>query len=361
MLRATWALTPELVMTLYAQPFLSIGTYDALGELAAAGSSDVRWYTNTSHDPLRCTIVDGGNSFGVGEPDYTLASLRSTAVLRWELRPGSILYIVWQQQRGGVAAPIAQPFHTASPGVLTDPGIHTIAIKLPLVLVRLISCDRAPARGSAHHEMRQMRRLDRAGSVLEPCDARRRQRSRRWHGQRLRAQWARSARARVWVWAWGRSTRSPSTTPGRSTWPSSARARRAPPGTSMQSVVSTNPTGGRAAFQMSNFCSAAPGPYDYSAPGGDEVDFYYNTAWLVLVDPMLVDGRPGRTSSSCVEARDVGDRAGRDLGDCWTAVQDVSYTAYLTYCRGVRPRAQLLVGSHRSWLGCSAPRRRTSI
>ncbi len=131
-LRATWALTPELVMTLYAQPFVSVGRYDALGELAAAGSSDVRWYADTSHDPLAAlrTIVDGANSFGVPEPDYTLASLRSTAVLRWELRPGSILYVVWQQQRGGVAAPIAQPFHTASPEVLTDSGIHTIAVKL---------------------------------------------------------------------------------------------------------------------------------------------------------------------------------------------------------------------------------------
>jgi len=131
-LRATWALSPELVMTLYAQPFVSVGSYDALGELAAAGSSDVRWYDMTSRDPMTAirTIVDGTSSFGIPEPDYTIASLRSTAVLRWELRPGSILYVVWQQQRGGQAAPIAQPFHTASPEILTDSGIHTIAVKL---------------------------------------------------------------------------------------------------------------------------------------------------------------------------------------------------------------------------------------
>ena len=38
----------------------------------------------------------------IDEPDYRVASLRSTAVLRWELRPGSILYVVWQQARGGI-------------------------------------------------------------------------------------------------------------------------------------------------------------------------------------------------------------------------------------------------------------------
>ncbi|HTR51448.1 MAG TPA: DUF5916 domain-containing protein [Kofleriaceae bacterium] len=131
-LRATWALSPELVMTLYAQPFLSIGRYDHIGELAAAGTDDVRWYVQTSSDPATAlrTIVDGGTTFSIPEPNYTLASLRSTAVLRWELRPGSILYVVWQQQRGGVSAPIAQPFHSASPQIITDSGIQTVAVKL---------------------------------------------------------------------------------------------------------------------------------------------------------------------------------------------------------------------------------------
>jgi len=131
-LRATWSLTPELVMTLYAQPFLSIGRYAQLGELTAAGSRDVRWYDAVSSDPMTAlrTISDGDTAFTLSEPDYTLASLRSTAVLRWELRPGSILYVVWQQQRGGNSAPRVQSFHGAAPEVITDPAIHTLAIKL---------------------------------------------------------------------------------------------------------------------------------------------------------------------------------------------------------------------------------------
>jgi len=43
-LRATWSLSPDLVLTLYAQPFVSVGRYNGRDELAAAGSRDVRWY-----------------------------------------------------------------------------------------------------------------------------------------------------------------------------------------------------------------------------------------------------------------------------------------------------------------------------
>ena len=40
-----------------------------------------------------------------GNPDFNYQSFRSTNVLRWEFKPGSALYLVWQQGRedtGGV-------------------------------------------------------------------------------------------------------------------------------------------------------------------------------------------------------------------------------------------------------------------
>lgn len=128
-LRATWSLSPELVLTLYAQPFASVGRYDRLGELAAAGSRDVRWYEATTHLPEMRQIVDGATRFSIEEPDFTVASLRSTAVLRWEVTPGSTLFIVWQQLRKG-ATTRSQPLHSAAPDALTQPGTHTLAIKL---------------------------------------------------------------------------------------------------------------------------------------------------------------------------------------------------------------------------------------
>jgi len=128
-LRATWSLSPELVLTLYAQPFVSVGRYARLGELAAAGSRDVRWYGTTSHAPGMRQILDGSAAFSIDEPDFTVASLRSTAVLQWEFTPGSTLFVVWQQLRQGTDT-FAQPLHSAAPDVVTRPGVHTLAIKL---------------------------------------------------------------------------------------------------------------------------------------------------------------------------------------------------------------------------------------
>jgi hypothetical protein len=104
------------------------------------------------------------------------------------------------------------------------------------------------------------------------------------------------------------------------------------PGTYTETIVSANPVGGRPAFQMTSFCSAIAGTYDYAAGDGDEVDFYYNNAWLVLVDPNLTEGHmwPYFNTSYHWERTTF---PGHD--DCWKAVQDVSYTAYMTYCRGV--------------------------
>ena len=111
-------------------------------------------------------------------------------------------------------------------------------------------------------------------------------------------------------------------------------------GTHEQHVVSANAVGARAAFQMTNFCSGVASTYDYAPkmPGiTDEIDFYYSGMWLTLVDPALTEGHMWpyfntsyhwhRESSFTVPAG--------TYDDCWTAVQDVSYTASLTYCRGV--------------------------
>jgi hypothetical protein len=113
-LRATWSLSPVLVFTLFAQPFYSRGRYDQLGELAGANSDQIRWYGALAYAGASRAIFDAstGSAFTVTEPDYRVTSLRSTAVMRWEFRPGSILYAVWQQSRSDTAA------------------IHTLALKL---------------------------------------------------------------------------------------------------------------------------------------------------------------------------------------------------------------------------------------
>ena len=40
-------------------------------------------------------------AFSVDAEDFNTPSLRGNAVLRWEYRPGSTLFVVWQQRRSG--------------------------------------------------------------------------------------------------------------------------------------------------------------------------------------------------------------------------------------------------------------------
>ncbi len=42
---------------------------------------------------------DGVADTDFADRDFNLRSLRSTAVLRWEYRPGSTLYVVWQRRQ----------------------------------------------------------------------------------------------------------------------------------------------------------------------------------------------------------------------------------------------------------------------
>lgn len=104
-----------------------------------------------------------------------------------------------------------------------------------------------------------------------------------------------------------------------------------------QHVVSENMVAGRAAFQMTSFCSAVAGTYDYAPRGDDEVDFYYQGSWLTLVDPTLTEGRtwPYFTTSYHWHREATVTVPAGSYDDCWTAIQNVSYTASLTYCRGV--------------------------
>lgn len=44
-------------------------------------------------------VTDGAQSFTLANRDFTVRSLRSNLVTRWEWRPGSTLFLVWQQNR----------------------------------------------------------------------------------------------------------------------------------------------------------------------------------------------------------------------------------------------------------------------
>jgi hypothetical protein len=84
--RADWTLTSRLSFQLYLQPFIASGDYHDYHALAAARTRDYTPYAWTG-----------------GDPDFNFRSVRGSAVLRWEFRPGSALYVAWNENRADVA------------------------------------------------------------------------------------------------------------------------------------------------------------------------------------------------------------------------------------------------------------------
>jgi len=80
-LRLNWTFSPRLSLETYAQPYISSADYTHFRSLARPRTYEF--------DPY----VYGDN------PDFTAFSLKGDAVLRWEYRPGSVLFLVWTQQR----------------------------------------------------------------------------------------------------------------------------------------------------------------------------------------------------------------------------------------------------------------------
>lgn len=106
--RVNVTFTPGLTLEMYAQPFLSSGDYEGLKELHAPRTFQFARYGSemgtVARDSQGKYTVDPDGSgpaptFQVADRGFTFRSLRGNAVLRWEWRPGSTLFLVWQQSR----------------------------------------------------------------------------------------------------------------------------------------------------------------------------------------------------------------------------------------------------------------------
>ena len=111
--RVNVTFTPTLTLELFAQPLLSSVDYSRFKEFDAPrglGKSvygeDVGTLTEVRNgaDQVTTYRVDPDGPGAAGEftldnPDFNFRSLRGNAVLRWEYRPGSTLYLVWTQDR----------------------------------------------------------------------------------------------------------------------------------------------------------------------------------------------------------------------------------------------------------------------
>jgi hypothetical protein len=119
-LRFNYTVSPNLSLQLYAQPFVSAGSYDGYKELANGRSLDYA----ARYRPYAYDIAANG------DPDFNVKSFRTTNVLRWEYKPGSTLFVVWQQARENDAVPGGFHFGRDVTGIFGVPPKNVFLVKL---------------------------------------------------------------------------------------------------------------------------------------------------------------------------------------------------------------------------------------
>ena len=83
--RIDYTITPRLSLQVYAEPFMTTGQYGNWQQLS---------------NPLATSFQGRLAPFNGGDPGaFNYKQFRSNSVLRWEYRPGSVLYLVWSQGR----------------------------------------------------------------------------------------------------------------------------------------------------------------------------------------------------------------------------------------------------------------------
>jgi hypothetical protein len=94
-----WTFSPTLSLQLYAQPFLSSGDYVTYKQLAASESFDFVELGPSDGSGTQSVDFDGDGAadFTFSDRDFNLRSLIGNAVVRWEYRPGSTVFLVWQR------------------------------------------------------------------------------------------------------------------------------------------------------------------------------------------------------------------------------------------------------------------------
>ncbi len=116
--RVDWTLTSKVSFQLYMQPFVASGHYHDDRALAFARTADFIPYA------------------GVANPDFNFRSVRASAVARWEFRPGSALYVVWNENRADTL-PIGD-FRVRRDlgGIVTAPSHDVVLVKVSYWLPR---------------------------------------------------------------------------------------------------------------------------------------------------------------------------------------------------------------------------------
>ncbi len=105
--RFNYNITPDISIQYYGSPFISSGKYTDFKRAADthAGEINDRYHSYTDDEISfnesnnSYTVNEGNGSYTFGNPDFSFRQYRSNLVARWEYRPGSTIYLVWENNR----------------------------------------------------------------------------------------------------------------------------------------------------------------------------------------------------------------------------------------------------------------------
>lgn len=106
-IRVNWSISPDLSIQWYVQPLFTVGDYNGFKEFTAPETDRLTIYDENNvvyngEDEEYTIDPDGAGlaeTFTVSDPDFNFKSIRSNMVIRWEVLPGSIFYLVWTHDK----------------------------------------------------------------------------------------------------------------------------------------------------------------------------------------------------------------------------------------------------------------------
>jgi hypothetical protein len=110
-LRIDYALTPDISVQFYGQPFLFSGNYSRYKRISDPKASEYesRYYElregtgfKLNSDNNRWEVDENRDDitdYYFSNDNFNFMQFRSNLVFRWEYKPGSALYLVWSQGR----------------------------------------------------------------------------------------------------------------------------------------------------------------------------------------------------------------------------------------------------------------------
>jgi hypothetical protein len=108
--RVNYNITPDLTIQYWGQPFIAAGEYNRFKYITNSKADELtNRYSNYTENQISFNSdwniyqiddnQDGDADYSFAKPDFNVKTFLSNLVVRWEYLPGSVIYLVWSQNR----------------------------------------------------------------------------------------------------------------------------------------------------------------------------------------------------------------------------------------------------------------------